>query len=114
MSVKATKILPSIAPIMNNINYCVELILTEQIRTDNTNINTDSSEKIIEALPAEVKYSPWSVKGYAKNGTKMPVATARIAFEVKGSIILFIKRTIQDSITVLQICQKNTPQSSSS
>ncbi|WP_423763711.1 hypothetical protein, partial [Escherichia coli] len=55
MSGKATKILPTIAPIRNNIKYCGELILTEQIRTDNTNINTDSSEKIIDALPAEIK-----------------------------------------------------------
>ena len=55
MSGKATKILPTIAPIRNNIKYCGELILTEQIRTYNTNINTDSSEKIIDALPAEIK-----------------------------------------------------------
>jgi threonine/homoserine efflux transporter RhtA len=33
----------------------VGFIVTVQIRTDNTNINTDSSEKIIDALPAEIK-----------------------------------------------------------
>ncbi|MGK3550334.1 hypothetical protein ACSLOE_30770, partial [Escherichia coli] len=37
-----------------------------------------------------------------------------IAFEFNGSFFLFIKRTIQDSITALQICQKNTPPASSS
>lgn len=58
MSGRAAIKLPNIEPVRNNIKYLGELTLIERMKNDRMSINTDSSENMTDAIPAETKCRP--------------------------------------------------------
>lgn len=85
ISGRVTIILSAISPVINNVKCNGEFILTEKNRTESIRINTDSSEKITDVIPAETNLRPYNVNVYAIKGSKMLVEYAIIDFGLNGN-----------------------------